>query len=221
MPADAAKVAPRRNPGRPQPRGEHRRDRLLAVLAEHLEHQSLADISVAAVAEEAGLARSAFYFYFSSKNEAVTHLLGEIFDKQIDEASRVIGRLGDPRVNLSESLQLAVQSWVTQRRRFLAMLDARDADSETRDIWEAWLRRYEEFVAGYIDEHRSTTLIPSRDLAHSLISLNAMMLERHLRGTGLESAQSVHAALEHIWFNAIYGDPAPTTRPPTTDRSAP
>ncbi|TQK27548.1 TetR/AcrR family transcriptional regulator [Arthrobacter sp. SLBN-53] len=210
MPADAAKATRRRNPGRPQPRGEHRRHRLLAVLAEHLEHQSLADISVAAVAEEAGLARSAFYFYFSSKNEAVTHLLGEIFDTQIDEASRVISRPGDPRVNLSDSLQLAVQSWVTQRRRFLAMLDARDADPETREIWEAWLRRYEDFVAGYIDEHRSTAPIPSRELAHSLISLNALTLERHLRGTGLASAESVHAALEHIWVNAIYGEPTST-----------
>jgi hypothetical protein len=28
----------------------------------------------------------------------------------------------------------------------LAMLDARDGDIETRATWEAWLRRYEDFL---------------------------------------------------------------------------
>ncbi|MCP3810965.1 TetR/AcrR family transcriptional regulator [Mycobacteriaceae bacterium Msp059] len=205
MSADVVTLAARRNPNRPQNRGEVRRTRLLAALADHLEDQSLADVSVAAVAEQAGLARSAFYFYFSSKNEAVTHLLSDVFDEQIATASRVLNRKGDPRDNLSDVLWLTAESWTSQRRKFLAMLDARDADPETREIWNTWLRRYESFVSAYIDEHRQQGKSASGDLAHSLISLNERVLERHLRGHGLHSPGAVHAALEQIWTAAIFG----------------
>ncbi|KUI34241.1 TetR/AcrR family transcriptional regulator [Mycobacterium sp. GA-2829] len=205
MSADVLVPPARRNPNRPQPRGELRRSRLLAVLSAQLQSQSLADVSVAEVAEQAGLARSAFYFYFSSKNEAVTHLLTEIFERQIAEVSAVIDEQGDPREKLSRVLYLTVQSWVTQRRKFLAMLDARDADPETRSIWDTWLGKYEDFVAAYIETHRRGGSIPSRDLAHSLISLNALVLERYLRGGGLDSPESVHATLEHIWVAAALG----------------
>lgn len=205
MSADVLAPALRRNPNRPQPRGELRRSLLLEALSAQLEGQSLADVSVAEVAEQAGLGRSTFYFYFSSKNEAVTHLLAEIFDRQIADVGEVINGTGEPLDNLSRALYLTVESWMAQRRKFLAMLDARDADPETRGIWGAWLRRYEDFVAGYVAEHRQRGDICSRDLAHSLISLNALVLERHLRGGGLDSPESVHAALQHIWTTAIFG----------------
>ena len=204
MSADTLALVSRRNPNRPQHRGELRRTRLLTALADHLEEHSLADVSVAAVADQAGLARSTFYFYFSSKNEAVTHLLSDIFDQQIATARDVLGCGGDPKHNLSRVLYLTAESWTSQRRQFLAMLDARDADTETRDIWNAWLRRYEVFVADYIDQHlRGDT--SSGDLAHALISLNERVLERHLRGHGLDSPDAIHAALEHIWTATIFG----------------
>lgn len=205
MPTDVLPMVPRRNPSRPQHRGEQRRARLLAALADQLEDQSLAEVSVAAVADTAGLARSAFYFYFSSKNEAVTHLLSDIFDEQIARADEAINRGGNARDNLSRALYLTVESWVSQRRKLLAMLDARDADEETRGIWEAWLRRYENFVSEYIDRHRVCETVPSGELAHCLISLNERVLERHLRGCGLDTAYDVHAAIEQIWCSAIFG----------------
>lgn len=205
MSAEILTLTARRNPNRPQHRGELRRSRLLAALADQLEVQSLADVSVASVADQAGLGRSAFYFYFSSKNEAVTHLLSNVFDEQIATAREVLGRDGNPRDNLSRVLYLTAESWTSQRRKFLAMLDARDADAETRDIWNAWLRRYENFVAAYIDEHRHHGTAASADLAHSLISLNERVLERHLRGHGLDSPEAVHAAMQHIWAAAIFG----------------
>lgn len=212
MSVELAVRSSRRNPTRPQPRGEERRSRLLNALTRQLDTQSLAEVSVASVAEEAGLARSAFYFYFSSKNEAVTYLLAEIFDAQIAEATAVLGRAGDPLENLSRVLHSTVQSWISQRSRFIAMLDARDADSEARGRWESWLNRYEEFVASYIDEHLTPGRHPvpdSRDLAHSLISMNERVLERHMRGHGLATAEDVHRSLVHVWTATIFGSVTP------------
>ncbi|MEH3142269.1 MAG: TetR/AcrR family transcriptional regulator [Mycobacterium kyogaense] len=208
MAVDSEARSSGRGTQRPQPRGEERRSRLLAALAHRLDGQSLAEVSVADVAGEAGLARSAFYFYFSSKNEAVTHLLAGIFDAQISDAAEVFGGEGDPRENLSKVMLHTVESWLAQRNSFLAMLDARDADADTRAIWESWLTRYEDFVAAYIDEHRAPAAdagCASRDLAHSLLSLNERVLERFLRGNGLDTADDVHRSLTHVWTAAIFG----------------
>lgn len=205
MPADVVALGTRRKPTRPQHRGELRRGRLLAALSTQLEDQSLAEVSVAAVADKAGLGRSAFYFYFSSKNEAVTHLLSDIFEQQIEEVGQIINGAGDPIANLSRALHVTVESWIAQQRKLLAMLDARDADAETSSIWDSWLSRYEDFVAGYIDEHLRCGPASARDLAHCLISLNERVLERYLRGRGLETVDDVHTTLNRIWSAAIFG----------------
>ena len=136
----------------------------------------------------------------------MTHLLAGIFDTQISDAAEVFGRDGDARENLSQVLLHTVESWVAQRSSFLAMLDARDADADTRVIWESWLTRYEDFVAAYIDEHSVRAAgCASRDLAHSLLSLNERVLERFLRGNGLDTADDVHRSLTHVWTSAIFG----------------
>ena len=84
------------------------------------------------------------------------------------------------------------------------MLDARDSDTGTRTVWEAWLRRYEDFAAEYVSEHAATCPVDARDLAHGLISLNERVLERHLR-SGSDDSSRVHATLVHIWTTAIFG----------------
>ena len=63
-----------RQPQHRQARGEHRRAALLHALEAQLQERALADISVASITREAGVARSAFYFYFPSKNAAVAEL---------------------------------------------------------------------------------------------------------------------------------------------------
>jgi TetR/AcrR family transcriptional regulator, ethionamide resistance regulator len=203
MPTDTRR-APRRNPARPQPRGEQRKVHLLDALASQLQHQSLADVSVAEVADQAGVGRSAFYFYFRGKHEAVTHLLEDIFVEQVSGVTELINAPGDPRANLDSALSLVVESWCSQRTLFLAMLDARDSDTGTRTVWEAWLRRYEDFATEYVSAHAATCPVEARDLAHGLISLNERVLERHLR-SGSDDSARVHATLVHIWTTAIFG----------------
>ncbi|MBB1058686.1 TetR/AcrR family transcriptional regulator, partial [Dietzia sp. B19] len=49
------------------PRGDRRREALLAELDRQLRTTKLDDISVADLTDAAGITRSAFYFYFDSK----------------------------------------------------------------------------------------------------------------------------------------------------------
>jgi AcrR family transcriptional regulator len=197
--AEVAAV-PRWQPRRPQLRGEQRRTRLLQALEHQLERHPFADVNIADVADEAGLGRSAFYFYFSSKHDAVTQLLGDVFDEEITRAGEIVYGEGNPRDNVADALAFIVASWRERRTLLLAMLDARDGDAEARLIWEHWLGRYEDFVTDYIARTTAIAGPKGRTLAHVLIAMNERALERHLRsGADRAAADELHQALVHVW----------------------
>jgi AcrR family transcriptional regulator len=191
-------------PRRPQARGEQRRIRLLEALEQQLQLHRFADVSIADVADGAGLGRSAFYFYFSSKHDAVTQLMGDVFEQEIDRVGEIVYGAGDPRDNIADALAFIVASWRERRTLLSAMLDARDGDAEARQIWEHWLGRYEEFVTDYITRTTAVDVPKSRMLAHVLIAMNERALERHLRSGGdPEFAEELHEALVHVWQTSL------------------
>jgi AcrR family transcriptional regulator len=197
-------AAARWQPRRPQPRGEQRRDRLLQALEEQLQLHPFADVSIARVADAAGLGRSAFYFYFGSKHDAVTQLLGDVFEEEIARVGEILDGAGDQRENIGDGLAFIVKSWRERRTLLLAMLDARDGDAEARLIWEHWLERYEEFATEYISRAAAIDVPKSRALAHALIAMNERALERHLRsGADRDSADELLGALVHIWQTSL------------------
>jgi AcrR family transcriptional regulator len=197
-------AASRWRPRRPQPRGEQRRVRLLQALEQQLQLQRFADVSIADVADAAGLGRSAFYFYFSSKHDAVTQLLGDVFEEEIAGVGEILYGAGEPRENIDDGIAFVVRSWRERRTLLLAMFDARDGDAEARLIWEHWLGRYEEFAADYITRTAAIDVPKSRVLAHVLIAMNEGALERHLRCDGdLTSADELHEALVHVWHTSL------------------
>lgn len=201
MPVSAEVVAAARwQPRRPQPRGEQRRARLLEALEQQLQSLPFDAISIASVADAAGLGRSAFYFYFSSKHDAVTQLLGDVFDGEITRVDAILSRPGDTALNISDALAFIVDSWRERATLLGAMLDARDGDADARMIWEGWIDRYEEFAADYIAATTGADATESRSLANVLIAMNERTLERHTRsGADRRAADELHATLVRVW----------------------
>lgn len=201
MSTSAEIVAPSRwQPRRPQARGERRRTRLLEALEQQLQDHPFADVSIAAVADAAGLRRSAFYFYFTSKHDAVTQLLGDVFEEEIAELGEILYDADDSPRNVERGLRYIVGSWRERKTLLAAVLDARDGDAEARNIWEGWLERYEEFATDFITQAAGIDPCKSRVLAHVLIAMNERALERHLRSAGdRKSADELHTALVHVW----------------------
>jgi AcrR family transcriptional regulator len=199
----------RRNARRPQPRGDQSRQRLLEAFEKQLRTQSLAEISVAEVAQAAGLKRPAFYFYFAGKHEAVTELLTRIFHDDVFTIGGFLAGGGDPRASVAEAMTRTFESWHTHRTLFRAMLDARDTDPEARAIWDQWLQRYEEFVCDFITTQATIEIPDARALAHTLISMNERVLDRHVRSDdGLQAAGPLRAAVIHVWHTALFGEVA-------------
>ena len=117
---------------RPEPRGEVRRAALLSALEELVRERPLADIGISEIAGAAGLKRSAFYFYFPSKEAAATELLHGVHDKMFTDARAWLEGSGDPRDSLAAAVGGAVTHWRAHRHLFLAVLDARDRDPAVR-----------------------------------------------------------------------------------------
>ncbi|MGV0644112.1 TetR/AcrR family transcriptional regulator [Mycolicibacterium sp. XJ879] len=197
----------RRNARRPQARGDQSRLRILEAFEEQLQTHSLADISIAEVARAAGLKRPAFYFYFAGKHEVVTELLTEIFHDDVFTIGGSLAGGGDPRAAVADAMTRTFESWHKHRTLFRAMLDARDTDPEARAIWHQWLQRYEEFVCDFITT-QPTIDIPAPDaLAHTLISMNERVLDRHVRSDDdVKAAGPLLAAVIHVWHTALFGE---------------
>src|SRR6201998_1593117 len=62
-------------------RGDRQREAIVTAVRELLEQRSFEDLSVSAISERAGIARSGFYFYFESKYD----VLALIFDEATHE----------------------------------------------------------------------------------------------------------------------------------------
>ncbi|ANI40957.1 TetR/AcrR family transcriptional regulator [Mycolicibacterium vaccae] len=200
---------PRRNARRPQPRGDESRARILEAFEEQLQTRSLAEISVADVAQAAGLKRPAFYFYFAGKHEVVTELLTRIFHDDVFTIEGSLAGGGDPRAIVADAMARTFESWLTHRTLFRAMLDARDTDPEAKAVWDSWLQRYEDFSCAYITAQPTIGIPDARALAHALISMNERVLDRYVRSEeGLEAVGPLRAAVIHVWHTALFGEVA-------------
>lgn len=206
MPPESTQTS-RRNARRPQARGDQSRLRLLEAFEEQLQTHSLAEISVAQVAQAAGLKRPAFYFYFAGKHEVVTELLTEIFQDDVFTIGGSLAGGGDSRAAVTDAMTQTFESWHKHRTLFRAMLDARDADPEARAIWDQWLQRYEEFVCEFITGQPTIDVPGPGALAHTLISMNERVLDRHVRSDDdAEAAGPLLAAVIHVWHTALFGE---------------
>lgn len=196
-------------------KSEQTRRRLLEVLEDLLHEQPLDQVSVNDVAAAAGMRRTGFYFYFSSKEVAVATLLDELYDETFAGAADFLTHSRDRRKALRDAFDHMWKLWCQHRALMLAVLDARDKDREAAGIWESWLGRFVAPVAAFIEGDRASGLAPEGPPADMLLTLllamNVDCLQRMLRAeTSADDADAQIDALTTVWIRSIYGhaDPA-------------
>lgn len=201
-----------RRSARPQQRGELRRQAILRALEEQLAESALADISIEQITQRAGVSRSAFYFYFSTKNVAVAGLLVDRFTRLRDWAWPLLTSQEPTTDRWRKLLTWIVEEWSTQPQMFLAVIDARNADPAARALWEDWISLFVDDLVTFIDHERTRGRAPAgpaaRSLASTLTALNQQALENHLRSSPAPgAAHELIGVLTHIWVSSIYGTP--------------
>ena len=176
-----------------------------------LAQRSLAEISVDDLAQGAGLSRSAFYFYFPSKDAVVLTLI----DRMVEQAAAVrddaLAKLtGDPASAWREGIEGFFATFGAHRPVIRAVTDLSTTNAEARALWSQVMDGWVEFVTERIEAERDRGAaggeLAARDLATALVQMN----ERVLHAIFVEEAPAVREShvidtLTHIWLSAIYG----------------
>ena len=209
MPTAPEGAATRSPFDRRQPqRSDQRRTAILAALDEHLKQTGFDALNIAEVAREAGVGRSAFYFYFENKAAAVAALL-EPMHEALMAANTVLANTAEPpRSRVRDTLEAVARTAEEHRYLFEAMWEARGANSAVRDMWDAARESFVPTVAAVIAADRAAGRAPdgadAAVLASLLMELNDRLVERIIVGGPLTRRQLLEGA-EAMWMGTIYG----------------
>jgi len=194
---------------RPVSKGDERRTALLAALEEQLrEGDTVEAINVADLSRRAGVTRSAFYFYFQNKAEAVGALMEVVYDEAAAAGALLVDTSLDPTERITRVVEQLFD--VTERHGHLyrAVLEARATNASVRQMWEADRASFEQLVADMVRAERAAGRAPDGPdadvLASVLLDLNDRNMERRVAEHPPERGRHV-AAVTSIWVRTIYG----------------
>jgi len=172
-----------------------------------LQESSLDSINIADIARQAGVTRSAFYFYFENKAAAVAALTQEMYAEAFAATDVLLGT-GTPAERIEGTIRGLFAAWDRHESLYRAMLEARATNPVVREMWEADRHSFVEPVAGMIRAERDGGRAPDGPdatvLAAVLLELNDRMLER-LAADGPHPRDDLVAAVVAVWLRSIYG----------------
>ncbi|MGZ7021721.1 MAG: TetR/AcrR family transcriptional regulator [Ilumatobacteraceae bacterium] len=207
MTAESATPAPRRT------RGDRQRESIVAAVRELLQEQAFADLSVSAISEQAGIARSGFYFYFDSKYDVLAAILAEA-THELEELTHYFAPRGadeTPAAFAQRMVGSAVAVFAHNDPIMTACNDARNTDAKIRDILDRQIDSIVDQIVGIVErEITAGTARPISDdipaLLRTLCATTALMLSGDVTylGPGRDVQRGVRV-LEKLWLAALWG----------------
>lgn len=197
---------------RPAVRSDMRREAILDALDEWLRASSLETVNIAEIAKQAGVSRSAFYFYFENKAAAVAALMERIIDEVDMVNTEFVAGEANPRDRVNAMLDGLFDTCDRYRHVFAAMLEARGSSAAVREIWDSARESFGPSVADLIAAQRHSPSFRSpleaapdpRVLALVLLEFNDRIIERFILGGPLSREELTDAAAA-VWLSTVYG----------------
>ncbi|HWD01948.1 MAG TPA: TetR/AcrR family transcriptional regulator [Amycolatopsis sp.] len=204
-------------------RATRRRDELILDALERLLAETpLRDLGVEQIAEEAGITRTRFYFYFKSKHEAYAALLARVRELLLafyDTEDSWFQRPESvrPRESMSATIRAVVEFWLEHGAVMREGADLWNSVAETRSLWHDLIAQPVERMTRAIERERERGIAPDgpepRQLAHNLIWHGERMLFLALiDAPGAMSVDDLVESAASVWMRAIYlaDDPDPS-----------
>ena len=195
--------------------GDDRERAIMRTAEQLLGERPLGQISVDALARGAGISRSAFYFYFPSKDAVVLSLVERLVEEAAgarDEALRNEAETGPD--SWRESIAIFYEIFGAHRALIAAAVELSATNEEAQQLWAQVMEGWVQHVVERIERERERGVAPpgpsARDLAIALVQMN----ERALRSvfTGDQPAIAEQQAIDvlaHVWVSAIYAPARP------------
>jgi AcrR family transcriptional regulator len=197
-----------------RPSGDERQRAIVDAFEGLLQTRPMADVAIDEIAAGASISRSAFYFYFSSKQAVLLELLDRMV-AEVDERLTGIGAPGsDPAAWWRASIGVFVEVFGAHRAVTVTLAEARATVPELRDEWARRSTRWVELTASTIvAERRKGRAREIVDPRATSIALNAMNERVLVAAFGREQPalplEDVLDVLTDIWCTTIYGTPRP------------
>ena len=194
------------------------REQIVVATERLLEATPLAELNVARILTEAGVARTTFYVYFTSKFGPVVVLLervmNEIFEVMLAFTARPEGEFGSGQPVLEKALEGAVRLFRDHRMVLRATAEHWHNVPELRTIWLNIIERFTDAVADEIDRERAAghapTGLPSRELAATLCWGSERCM--YVAGLGIDddlpNEDEAMRSLQAFWRAIVYGPSA-------------
>lgn len=193
-----------------QSRGDRQREAIVKAVRELLEQQSFADLSVSAISERAGVARSGFYFYFDSKYAVLALIVAEAME-ELDELTHNFAPREPDELPASFAKRMvgsAAAVFATNDPIMSACTVAQNTDAQIRELMNDFEDVVIAKIVGLVEQDRGARPI-SEDipaLVRTLTSTTAMTLAHDPAFIGRgEDPQRARDILERLWLNALWG----------------
>ncbi|CRZ13913.1 TetR/AcrR family transcriptional regulator [Mycolicibacterium neworleansense] len=189
-------------------RSDQRRTAILVALDDHLRQTGFDALNIAEVARQAGVGRSAFYFYFENKATAVAALVEPMYEALFAANHILADTTRPPRDRVHDTIEAVLRTAEDHRYLVQAMLEARGSSGAVRDLWDAARESFVPTVAAVITAERTAGRAPGGVdpvvLATLLMEFNDRLLERFIVGGPLSRQQLLEGA-EAMWMGSIFG----------------
>lgn len=197
-----------------RPSGDARQGAIVDALERLLQTRPLGDIAIDEIAAGASLSRSAFYFYFSSKQAVLLELLDRMV-REVDARLAANGPPGDDFPAWWRSvISVFVDVFTAHRAVTITLNEARATVLEVREEWARRSARWTDQTAAVIEsERRRGRARADIDPGATSIALNAMNEGVLVAALGDETPSlapdRILDTLVDIWCTTIYGGPHP------------
>jgi AcrR family transcriptional regulator len=171
---------------------------------------SLDDLTVAHILDRAGISRTTFYRYFTSKHHVVSDLLTALQAELIDVMQPWYTRAASPPEQaLTESISAVAAVWERRRPVLRACSENWHSDREIGERWVAMMDGFAEGTSRQIDHERRVGSAPKGVNSWKLAVHLTWSSERqlYLAGFGMYGRRMERDAVDVIvatWLGSIY-----------------
>ncbi len=199
--------------GEPRRRGDRQRQAIVNAVRELLQEKSFAELSVSAISDRAGVARSGFYFYFDTKYAVLAQILAEAA-RELEELTEYFAPRGadeSPAAFAKRMVRSAAEVFARNDPIMVACNTARSSDAEIRKVQDdQFAGVVDQIVEVVRNEIAAGTAHPISDdipaLIRTLGATTVMTLSRDNRflapENGIERGVEV---LEQLWLTCLWG----------------
>ncbi|MDP4603418.1 MAG: TetR/AcrR family transcriptional regulator [Solirubrobacteraceae bacterium] len=176
-----------------------------ALLAEGA---SFADLGVERIATQAGITRTAFYFYFADKRELLMALTADVNELLLEQANLWWSGEGEPAVRLERALTNVARLFGEHAVLLKALGEVAAYDEQVAEHWQRLIGQFLEATEERICEEQAAGLATCSNPSATAFALTWMtegVLSQQILQLGLPADPQLIDALVEIWVRSVYG----------------